>query len=159
MRALLSKTGRRFGQLLADLLFPNQCVGCRRAGELLCATCLTTIGRFSEPRCSRCDLPTGDGRRRTEDGGWRMEDAGSLSSYQEWVWQTDDPRRPRWAVPTCDACHRSSSWLDGLRVVGPHEGPLRAAIHALKYRGRTSLAAPLGNLLGERWLAAPGCVV
>jgi ComF family protein len=32
-------------------------------------------------------------------------------------------------------------------VVGPHTAPLRDAVHALKYRNQTALAAPLGAIL------------
>lgn len=44
--------------LLADLLFPPRCVGCRQPGPELCERCLATLARFPEPRCPRCDLPT-----------------------------------------------------------------------------------------------------
>jgi ComF family protein len=35
------------------------------------------------------------------------------------------------------------------------EGPLRQAIHHLKYSGRSSLAEPLGRFLTECWIAGP----
>ncbi len=35
------------------------------------------------------------------------------------------------------------------------EGPLREAIHQLKYKGRTSLARPLGQYMGQAWQARP----
>lgn len=103
-------------QQLQELLFPPRCVGCRTAGDHLCAACLDRIDRFAEPTCPRCDLPT---------------------------------TRPR---SRCHACQRTTtSALTGLRVVGPHTEPLRAAIHALKYEGRRSLAVPLGELMATRW--------
>ncbi len=41
--------------------------------------------------------------------------------------------------------------LRAARVVAPHAGPLRRAIHALKYEGRTDVARPLGIMLAARW--------
>ena len=35
------------------------------------------------------------------------------------------------------------------------EGPLRQAIHHLKYSGRSSLAEPLGNFMSAYWRAGP----
>jgi ComF family protein len=40
--------------------------------------------------------------------------------------------------------------LDGAAFVGPHAGPLREMILALKFRQREALAAPLARLLAER---------
>jgi ComF family protein len=37
--------------------------------------------------------------------------------------------------------------LSDARAIGLHEGPLRNIIHAFKYRGYPSLAAPLGSLM------------
>ena len=48
------------------------------------------------------------------------------------------------------------------RAVGDYDGPLRAILHALKYDGRRSLAAPLGRLMRQRGaavLAGADCVV
>jgi ComF family protein len=56
-------------------------------------------------------------------------------------------------APVCSTCQQApaSQMLRGLRLVGPHEEPLRGAIHALKYEGNRALATPLGALLAERW--------
>lgn len=75
----------------------------------------------------------------------------------------EGPRCPRCDAPTsspeqcarCRAAEREPAALDALRVVGPHEGTLRAAIHGLKYRGRRRSAEKLGVLLAEAWLARP----
>ena len=66
-------------------------------------------------------------------------------------------------VPRCAGCGEPGSWFcvscrdqcepvahDGplaLRVAGAHVGPLRAAIHRLKYGGEPGLAAELGALV------------
>jgi ComF family protein len=43
-----------------------------------------------------------------------------------------------------------------VRAVGAYRDGLRAAIHALKFRGRVAVAAPLGALLAERGAALAG---
>jgi ComF family protein len=40
--------------------------------------------------------------------------------------------------------------VDRARAAGLHDGALRAIVHALKYEGRRSLAAPLAALMRER---------
>ena len=59
----------------------------------------------------------------------------------------------------CEACRREPPPFDYARAVAAYRDGMRAAIHALKYRGRTAVAAPLAALLAEagaRLLAAPG---
>jgi ComF family protein len=46
--------------------------------------------------------------------------------------------------------------LDGLRACAFHSGPLRQAIHDLKYRDLTALAAPLGQMMASAWAALDG---
>ncbi len=76
-----------------------------------------------------------------------------------------EPRCPRCDLPLpragapCATCRRSVSFLDGMRVGGPHQEPLRGMIHALKYHKRRALALPLGTLLAQRWQAAPAGTV
>ena len=40
-----------------DLLFPIQCVGCRRPGSIWCSDCDAQVERFVEPLCHNCGLP------------------------------------------------------------------------------------------------------
>ena len=65
--------------------------------------------------------------------------------------------------PVCDGCWRSltllppplfriSSELDRAQAIGPHDGVLRAIVHALKYEGRRSLARPIASLMRTRCL-------
>jgi ComF family protein len=49
----------------------------------------------------------------------------------------------------CPACRYNRLHLHGLRCVNCYQGPLRKAIHALKYDGQQRLAEPLGLLLAE----------
>jgi competence protein ComFC len=44
---------------LADLFFPQRCVGCqRRASDLLCRDCFEALPRIGRPVCARCGMPT-----------------------------------------------------------------------------------------------------
>lgn len=52
----------------------------------------------------------------------------------------------------CDTCRHHPLALDGVRAAAYFEGPLRQAIHHLKYKGLRTLAGPLGDLLGAAYL-------
>lgn len=44
---------------LADLFFPQRCVGCeRRASDLLCRNCFEALPHVGRPVCARCGMPT-----------------------------------------------------------------------------------------------------
>ena len=44
---------------LADLLYPQRCVGCdRRASDLLCRACFEALPQIGRPVCARCGMPT-----------------------------------------------------------------------------------------------------
>jgi ComF family protein len=47
----------------------------------------------------------------------------------------------------CDACRLRPKHFDKARAFGIYDGSLKTALHALKYRSKTQLAAPLGTLL------------
>jgi competence protein ComFC len=49
--------------VLADLFYPQLCVGCeRRASDVLCRTCFDALPRVGSPVCGRSGLPTAFGR-------------------------------------------------------------------------------------------------
>ena len=54
---------------------------------------------------------------------------------------------------TCQKCSTEASSLDGIRAYAYHSGPLRQAIHELKYADLQALAGPLGRLMAEGWEA------
>lgn len=74
-------------------------------------------------------------------------------------WQTMQPLAPplcqicgtplSTTTETCPACRYHRLRFHGLRCVNRYQGPLRKAIHALKYDGQQRLAEPLGLLLAE----------
>jgi ComF family protein len=51
----------------------------------------------------------------------------------------------------CYNCRREPLQIDGIRSVALFEGPLRQAVHHLKYTGQRGLASSLGSLLVEYW--------
>jgi ComF family protein len=89
----------------------------------VCGTCWSSIHPPTPPLCERC----GD-------------------SLPTWRCTSDEAAR-------CGRCRNSPSALDRSRSAGAYEGALRSIVHALKYDGRRSLAAPLGALMRGRGTA------
>ncbi len=58
---------------------------------------------------------------------------------------------PSAANGMCQSCRYHSPRLHGLRAVSIFQEPLRSYIHALKYKGKTRLAEPLGRLLAQAY--------
>jgi ComF family protein len=111
---------------LADLLFPPFCPVCRaRLGpdrrDPLCGRCWEGLERIAGPVCQECGLP--------------------LPRF------SDVPAPDR--GETCGACRVGESPLAFARSAARYGDLVREAIHAFKFRGRRSLAAPLGDLLIE----------
>ncbi len=57
--------------------------------------------------------------------------------------------------PLCPSCKETPLRLEGIRSVSPFCGPVRAAIHYLKYRHAHGLAEMLGELMAEYWREYP----
>lgn len=55
----------------------------------------------------------------------------------------------------CRDCLAGARTFDLARSAAPYEGPLREAVHRLKYHGKTGLARPLGLLMAEVALREP----
>ncbi len=53
----------------------------------------------------------------------------------------------------CRSCQYHPLRLNGLRAVSLYDGSLRSYIHALKYKGNTRLAEPLGHLLAQAYFS------
>lgn len=73
-----------------------------------------------------------------------------------------DPLRTWRAGPqACTACIKFPPSFDAARASAVYAGPLREIVHALKYRGLTGVATPLGHLMrgvASDWLAEPGLI-
>jgi competence protein ComFC len=55
----MPETSKIYVAALADLFYPETCVGCeRRASDVLCRTCFETLPMIGSPVCGRCGLPT-----------------------------------------------------------------------------------------------------
>lgn len=49
----------RYLDALAEMFYPQRCVGCgRRASDLLCGSCFEELPRIEPPVCRRCGAPT-----------------------------------------------------------------------------------------------------
>jgi ComF family protein len=113
-----------------DLVFPALCPVCdaplgpgRR--DPLCGACWTAVRRLEPPLCARC------GRPLAPDVPEAMPDGGA---------------RPT----TCATCAVDPPPFHWARAAAEYAGPLREALHALKYRGKVALARPLSALLLEQ---------
>ncbi len=53
------------------------------------------------------------------------------------------------AVAACGACAEDRPPWEWARAAGAYRGPLREALHALKFEGRRAVARPLGALLAD----------
>jgi ComF family protein len=111
----------------------------------MCAACGTTLERpFAGPVCRPC-----------------LNGIQMLSP--PWCVRCGDPLAQSGASgPFCARCDRRAPAFDLARSAAPYEGPLRALIHAFKYRRRRALAAPLARCIvqaGEDVLAGADAVV
>jgi ComF family protein len=106
-----------------DLVYPALCPVCDHglgAGrrDPLCRECWSAIERIEPPCCATCGLP--------------------LPSFE--------PVTP--TIPLrCHACASSPPPFDYGRAAGVYAGPLREALHALKFGGKRALAGPLSALV------------
>lgn len=124
LRRSFIDTIRHGADALLSVLLAPACVGC---GDLLqtplagpmCDACWQAIVPLTPPLCTRC----GD-----SIPAWRVTDLVHAH---------------------CARCRRGGSHVSRLVAAGAYEGTLRAAIHALKYDGRRTLAGRLGALMRE----------
>lgn len=109
-----------------DLLYPALCPVCDHAlgagrRDPLCRECWNAIERIDPPFCATCGLP--------------------LPSFEP----------AAFAVPVrCHTCVTSPPPFDYVRAAGTYAGPLRDALHALKFSGKRALAGPLSALVLEQ---------
>ncbi len=110
--------------LLAVLLAPR-CLACDRPLDCpldgpVCPACWREVVPIPPPICIVC----GDGLP---------------------TWRLLDP-----AACRCARCRREPPAVVRARAAGAYEGVLRQVIHGLKYEGRRTLAAPLGEMMRTR---------
>jgi ComF family protein len=119
-----------------DLVLPPECAGCGTRGSVFCTACRRAVLTPAAPLCWRCGRPL------------------------LLVPPMQVAKRP----PLCPVCAdgKGPNDLTQLRAVGFHEGPLREAVHALKYEGRRQVAGPLGEMLArylQDWAADVDVVI
>lgn len=112
-------------QHVLDLLFPPRCVACRRAGAVLCASCLASVEIIQPPVCAHCGRSLPGARPATE----------------------------AFLCPVCRGRHAFAP-LTSVRVAASYAGATRIAIRTLKYSGQRRVAVPLGRLLASAYRAA-----
>lgn len=110
---------------ILDRILPTRCHGCGRylrgdPNPCFCRDCWAGLPRFSGPACPRCGRP------------FASEAALSMSPSH-----------------LCGDCRDRKPHFDRAVAAGPYAGTLAEAIHLFKYRGKTVLARPLGELLLE----------
>ena len=108
-----------------DLLYPSLCAVCDATlgvgrRDPLCAVCWRAIERIEEPLCGTCGRPSPSFDRTA--GG---------------------------ATLRCPPCATTPPPFDYARAAGAYAGPLRDALHALKFGCNRALARPLGDLVLE----------
>lgn len=94
----------------------------------VCDACWSSIPSSPERLCAVC--------------GDALPDAFRIGEHT----REQGPRREA----LCARCRRSSRVISRGQSIAAYEGVLRDILHALKYDGRRSLAAPLGRLMRAR---------
>jgi ComF family protein len=116
------QTVRGFGRRLVDVILPRHCYSCGQsiahdAPGTFCHACWNLIRLIEPPYCPCCGRP-----------------------FRSPVALTYSPEH------RCGACRNRPPPFDHARALGRYEGPLRQAIHLLKYRGKLQLKGPLLQL-------------
>jgi ComF family protein len=122
VRCRVWQTWRGLGSRLVNVILPQHCYHCGQpiaAGGRgsFCDGCWSLIRLIEPPYCPCCGEP-----------------------FRSPVALTYSPEY------RCGACRRQPPPFDHARAVGRYEGPLRQAIHLLKYHGKLRLKAPLVRL-------------
>jgi ComF family protein len=132
---------------LAAALLSAPCAVCGRVALRLstgaiCDACWESVALLTPPLCDRCGAP----RSGRAEAPPRVREPEAL------------PRALGGGGALCPAeagtlgcaCDDLPAGVDAARAVGPYEGVLRSAIHALKYDRRRSVALRLARLASER---------
>lgn len=96
-------------------------------------------------------------RRRVARGFFCIECLEQLTSWQEQYHPCTYCGRliPRGGYRVCRQCQRERPVFQLARSFGPYRGMLREMVRALKYRGRRSLAEPMGQFMAGVVIGEP----
>ena len=113
-----SEAARACADALLAVLVAPACAACAAPLDAptrgaVCAACWNRVVPIAPPVCVTCAEPL---------PSWRVISAGQQR---------------------CPRCRRRGTAISMARSVGAYDGALRDIVHALKYEGRRSLAAPL----------------
>ncbi len=119
-----------------DLVFPPFCPACQAPlgvgrRDPLCGPCWSGIRRLAPPLCDRCGIPLGTGERITPREWGGVEGVQAPSNW-------------------CLGCRADPPPFDRARGAALYTGPLREALHALKFHGKRALARPMAELIHEQ---------
>ena len=121
--ALANRVHKMLSDKILDMLFPPRCAGCNTWNEtIFCLQCANKLKLIAPSICFCCGIAFDVSARVLPD---------SLCA------NCRDNRYHRAPI------------LDFRRAPFAYSGPIRNAIHALKYNGKTALAAPLAVFLAE----------
>jgi ComF family protein len=126
---------RELGCRLVDVILPRHCYHCGQPMVSeeqggFCGNCWGSIRLIEPPYCPCCGEPFQSPFTLTYSPAYR-----------------------------CGACRATPPPFDHARAIGRYDGPLRQAIHLLKYRGKLHLQRPLLRLAIEHFDAHfPGTV-
>ena len=136
------------GRALLTFIYPPHCVLCDQLidatalvcesaipqCEGMCQACVTTILAQPPDRCPRCSAPT------SIEGNGRL--GGRISG---------EPGIDSSGVIGCPTCASWPSDCSFRRAValGAFDGPLRAAVHALKFNGNKRIGRQVGRWIGS----------
>jgi ComF family protein len=119
------RTARTALDAIASIVLAPSCAVCdtlldHPIGGPVCEGCWQSILPLTPPLCHRCGDPL---------PSWRIHSA---------------------VQRVCPRCRRTRRAVDRAAAIGSYDGTLRGIVHAFKYEGRRSLAAPLAALMRER---------
>lgn len=111
---------------ILDVVFPPRCASCSDwCSDGFCAVCRAALQPIEPPFCERCGLPF-------------------------------DPLSTADIYANCrDNRYQSAPPFESLRSAYAFTGPLRPAVHGLKYQGKTALAEPMAALLHQYLMNQP----
>jgi ComF family protein len=156
----ITNPGRRITSLIriaanavAGVLLAPSCAACGAVLDdplagCVCTDCWRAILPMTPPVCDRCGDPLA-----------RPDESRIVSLERQHV-NTGHPIHE--SRQLCRHCREGHRVIGRARAVGEYDGSLREIIHALKYGGRRTLAAPIASLMrrrGAELLAAADCVV
>ena len=124
-RNVLHSAARRAVDGVLSIVLAPSCAACgepldRPMDGPVCARCWRAVLPLTPPLCEVCGDPL---------PAWRVVSI---------------------PLARCPRCRRGARHVSHARAIGEYAGALKAIIHAWKYEGRRSLAAPLAGLMRQR---------